>query len=117
MKRSAIEKATSANHPLRTTEVFDGAKLDDDTLKRLYGLKQRQKVIPIFLMKFMWFSCFSVKNRNNFIIGIITNPFLIGVFVLQNPYLEYFLLPAYCDLNSLLPYISSQPSISSRFPS
>lgn len=39
MKRTAIEKATSANHPLRTTEVFDGAKLDDDTLKRLYGLK------------------------------------------------------------------------------
>jgi site-specific recombinase XerD len=38
MKRLAIEKATSANHPLRTTEVFDGAKLDDDTLKRLYGL-------------------------------------------------------------------------------
>lgn len=38
MKKIAIEKATSANHPLRTTEVFDGANLDDDTLKRLYGL-------------------------------------------------------------------------------
>jgi integrase len=38
MKRLAIEKATSANYPLRTTEVFDGAKFDDDTLKRLYGL-------------------------------------------------------------------------------
>jgi hypothetical protein len=31
------EKATYANHPLRTADVFDGAKLDD-TLKRLYGL-------------------------------------------------------------------------------
>lgn len=39
MKRSAIEKATSVNHPLRTTEIFDGENLDDDTLKRLYGLK------------------------------------------------------------------------------
>jgi site-specific recombinase XerD len=39
MKRLAIEKATSVNHPLRTTEVFYGGNLDDDTLKRLYGLK------------------------------------------------------------------------------
>lgn len=39
MKRNAIEKATSANHPLRKKDVFNGAELDDDTLKRLYGLK------------------------------------------------------------------------------
>jgi len=34
----AIEKATSANYFFRTIEVFDGAKLDDETLKLLYGL-------------------------------------------------------------------------------
>lgn len=38
MKRVAIEKATAANHPLRNTQKFNGAELDDDTLKRLYGL-------------------------------------------------------------------------------
>lgn len=39
MKRVAIEKATAANHPLRNVQEFNGAELDDDTLKRLYGLK------------------------------------------------------------------------------
>ena len=39
MKRLAIEKATSVNHPLRTTDIFDGENIDDDTLKQLYGLK------------------------------------------------------------------------------
>ncbi len=39
MKRTAIEKATAANHPLRKTEVFNGADIDDETIKRLYGLK------------------------------------------------------------------------------
>lgn len=39
MKRDAIEKATEANHPLRNSKKFNGAELDDDTLKRLYGLK------------------------------------------------------------------------------
>ena len=39
MKRAAIEKATSANHPLKTTEVFNAELLDDELLKRLYGLR------------------------------------------------------------------------------
>jgi site-specific recombinase XerD len=39
MKRDAIEKATDANHPLRRTQGFNGAALDDNTLKMLYGLK------------------------------------------------------------------------------
>ena len=38
MKRLALEKATSASHSLSNTEVFNGSKLDDYTLKRLYGL-------------------------------------------------------------------------------
>ena len=38
-----IRKATDANHPLRRTQGFDGAVLDDDTLKMLYGLKQMTK--------------------------------------------------------------------------
>jgi site-specific recombinase XerD len=39
MKRAAIEKATSANHPLKTTQVFDAKPLDDDLLRQLCGLK------------------------------------------------------------------------------
>ncbi len=39
MKRVAIEKATEANHPLRKAVGFNGADLDDDTLKLLYGLR------------------------------------------------------------------------------
>ena len=39
MKRQAIEKATVENHPLRTNDVFNSEDIDDDTLKRLYGLK------------------------------------------------------------------------------
>jgi len=38
MKRLAIERATSDNHPLRTIETFDSENLDDELLKRLYGL-------------------------------------------------------------------------------
>ena len=39
MKRAAIEKATGKNHPIRNKERFDVSELDDDTLKKLYGLK------------------------------------------------------------------------------
>lgn len=39
MKRVAIEKETEVNHPLRNVQKFNGAELDDETLKRLYGLK------------------------------------------------------------------------------
>jgi site-specific recombinase XerD len=39
MKRVAIEKATEANHPLRNIKKFYGSELDDETIKRLYGLK------------------------------------------------------------------------------
>lgn len=39
MKRIAIEKATDANHPIRNKERFDIKTLDDDTIKKLYGLK------------------------------------------------------------------------------
>jgi len=39
MKKEAIEKATSKNHPIRNRERFDVSELDDDTLKKLYGLK------------------------------------------------------------------------------
>lgn len=39
MKRTAIEKATGQNHPLRSTEAFaDEHPLDDDTIRKLYGL-------------------------------------------------------------------------------
>jgi len=39
MKRSAIEKATDANHPLRNKIFINVKELDDDTIRRLYGLK------------------------------------------------------------------------------
>ena len=39
MKRVAIEKATSANHPIRAVGMIESVNIDDDTLKRLYGLK------------------------------------------------------------------------------
>ncbi len=39
MKRAAIEKATAQNHPLRNQEIFDFSALDDDAIKKLYGLK------------------------------------------------------------------------------
>ena len=39
MKRAAIEKATAQNHPVRNQEVFDMTSLDEDSIKRLYGLK------------------------------------------------------------------------------
>lgn len=39
MKRVAIEKATDENHPIRNSEQFNVTKLDDDTIKQLYGLK------------------------------------------------------------------------------
>jgi hypothetical protein len=35
MKREVVEKATDANHSLRRTQWFNGAALDDDTLKML----------------------------------------------------------------------------------
>jgi site-specific recombinase XerD len=38
MKRAAIEKATTDNHPIREMKAFDGKVLDDELLKRLYGL-------------------------------------------------------------------------------
>lgn len=39
MKRAAIEKATGQNHPLRSTETFiEEHLLDDDMIKKLYGL-------------------------------------------------------------------------------
>ena len=39
MKRAAIEKATGQNHPIRSTETFtDEHPLDDDTIRKLYGL-------------------------------------------------------------------------------
>lgn len=39
MKRAAIEKATGQNHPLRSTGTFtDEHPLDDDTIRKLYGL-------------------------------------------------------------------------------
>lgn len=39
MKRAAIEKATDINHPLRNKQNDEILELDDDTIKRLYGLK------------------------------------------------------------------------------
>jgi site-specific recombinase XerD len=39
MKRAAIEGATNANHPIRKAKGFESVTLDDDTLKRLYGLR------------------------------------------------------------------------------
>ena len=39
MKRAAIEKATAQNHPLRNQEIFDLSSLDEDSIKKLYGLK------------------------------------------------------------------------------
>ena len=39
MKRVAIEKATAQNHPLRNQEIFDLSSLDEDSIKKLYGLK------------------------------------------------------------------------------
>ncbi len=39
MKRIAIEKATDKNHPIRNTKRFNISELDDDTIKKLYGLK------------------------------------------------------------------------------
>jgi site-specific recombinase XerD len=39
MKRVAIEKATEKNHPIRTQEYYNGSMLNDETLKKLYGLR------------------------------------------------------------------------------
>lgn len=39
MKRLAIEKATDSNHPLRNKISLNVKELDDNTIKRLYGLK------------------------------------------------------------------------------
>ena len=39
MKRAAIEKATAQNHPLRNQEIFDLSSLDEDSIKKLYGLR------------------------------------------------------------------------------
>lgn len=39
MKRTAIEKATNANHPLRNKKSSEMLELNDYTIKRLYGLK------------------------------------------------------------------------------
>jgi integrase len=39
MKRIAIERATEKNHPIRSQEHFDVSTLNDESLKKLYGLK------------------------------------------------------------------------------
>jgi len=39
MKRAAIEKATDASHPLRNKKNVEVLELDDETIKRLCGLK------------------------------------------------------------------------------
>ncbi len=39
MKRVAIEKATEKNHPIRTQAYYDGSMLNNETLKKLYGLR------------------------------------------------------------------------------
>ncbi|MEC1722097.1 tyrosine-type recombinase/integrase [Schinkia azotoformans] len=39
MKRAAIEEVTNTNHPIRKTKGFESVALDNDTLKRLYGLR------------------------------------------------------------------------------
>ncbi len=39
MKRIAIEKATADNHPLRKQLVQNHDKEDDDSIRRIYGLK------------------------------------------------------------------------------